>query len=202
MTTELSSPGPGRHAGADADAGPGLSPAEAAAWRWACCLHESGHLAYSVLECCQTPAYVVATAQAGLCASIRTASAWRAGVFAACGPIAEKLTAPRPERAAPPPAAWGFLPIQIRTAAAVLDVATGCVSDSEEIARAVVSGPFATCPDLWPGRYADMMTAARLFVESNAGAIVALARELFFRGALSGDTAAAILNNTPRRKDQ
>jgi hypothetical protein len=180
--------------------GAAASPADAAAaWRWACCLHESGHAAYAIIECCATPAYLIATGAAGLCASIRTASLFQAGVFAAVGGLAEKIEAPRPERIAPAPAAWAFLPTQIRTPEAIFRVACEGISDSEELARCVVGGAFAEHPETWLSRRAAILQAAADFVETNAGAIVALARVLAFRGALSGSDAAAILNNTPRR---
>jgi hypothetical protein len=97
------------------ETGPSVAPVEstaagglpladdAAAWRWACCLHESGHAAYAIIECCATPAYLIATAQAGLCGNVRPASAFQAGVFAAVGSIAEKIEAPRLPPAAPAP---------------------------------------------------------------------------------------------------
>jgi hypothetical protein len=180
--------------------GAAASPADAAAaWRWACCLHESGHAAYAIIECCATPAYLIATAQAGLCGNVRPASAFQAGVFAAVGSIAEKIEAPRPPPAAPAPASWDFLPRQLSTPEAVLAVAVDCLSDSEQLARCVVSGAFADHPETWLARRAAILQAAADFVETNAGAIVALARVLAFRGALSGSDAAAILNNTPRR---
>ena len=168
--------------------------AEAAAWRWSCCLHESGHAAYAILECCATPQYLIATAQAGLCANVRTVGAWMAGIFAAVGPIAEKLPAPRPPPAAPLPSSWDFLPPQVRTPEAIFRVACEGISDSEELARCVVGGAFAEHPETWLSRRAAILQAAADFVETNRAAIIAVAVELFKRGALPGDTAASILN--------
>ena len=177
-------------------AAPGAAPSDddAAEAAWRCAKHEAGHLAYGIIACNCVPDYAVITASAGLCGNIRTASAWRAGIFAACGPIAGALSAPRPERIAPPPASWPFLPIQLSTPAAVLAVAVGCISDSEELARCVVGGAFAEHPETWLSRRAAILQAAADFVETNRAAIIAVAVELFKRGALPGDTAASILN--------
>jgi hypothetical protein len=193
--TELSRPGPGRHAGADADAGPGLSTADAAgsdADFFELCLHESGHFAFAVLECCRIPDWIIATDRAGMVAGVHTCSSWQRGVLAAVGPEAGKIQAPCPARSGPPPDCWPTLPIQVDNALSVYRIAISEKSDTVNIAEAVIAG-FEGCPDFWLERYRSILDAATAFVETHRTEIIQIAESLYRRGALTGVEAAALI---------